>query len=117
LLFGSLFLISGYQSILFGALAKTYARLTELIPDALDGTPATRMFSLEKGILIGALSGLAGAFLLAWAVNVWRLAEFGALDYASTMRLVVPGVTLASLGFQTILFSFGMGVLLLGREE
>lgn len=117
LLFGSLFLISGYQSLLFGALAKTYARLTGLIPDTFDHSPGTRMFSLEKGLLIGGLSGLAGVFLLVWAVNVWRLAGFGALDYASTMRLVVPGVTLASLGFQTVLFSFGMGVLLLGREE
>jgi hypothetical protein len=32
--------------------------------------------------------------------------DFGNLDYARTMRLVVPGATLTALGFQTFLSAF-----------
>jgi hypothetical protein len=49
---------------------------------------------------------VAGSALLLLAVNQWRLRGFGELDYAETMRLVVPGVTLVALGFQTMLASF-----------
>ena len=41
--------------------------------------------------------------MLAAAVNEWRVRDFGRLNYADTMRVVVPGVTLAVLGYQTIL--------------
>ena len=43
-------------------------------------------------------------------------ADFGALDYASTMRVVVPGVTLTALGFQTVLSSFFMSILGMRRR-
>jgi hypothetical protein len=33
-------------------------------------------------------------------------AGFGPLDYADTMRWVIPGASLTALGFQTILGSF-----------
>ena len=54
---------------------------------------------------------LAGAVLLITAVLQWRRAAFGALDYAQTMRVVIPGVTLTALGFQTVLMSFFLSLL------
>jgi glycosyltransferase involved in cell wall biosynthesis len=117
LLFGSLFLISGYQSILFGSLITAYERGHGLLPESLRSAESRRAFSLERGLTFGGLMMLIGVLLLGVAVNTWRVAEFGSLDYASTMRWVVPGVTLASIGFQSVLCSFGMGVLLLGKEE
>jgi len=57
-----------------------------------------------------------GLGLLGAAINQWRLAEFGDLDYAQTMRLVVPGTTLTALGFQTILSSFFVSILGLKRR-
>jgi hypothetical protein len=49
---------------------------------------------------------------VAWS---WSTHAFGPLDYPSTMRVVIPGVTLAALGFQTILSSFFISVLSLRR--
>ena len=46
----------------------------------------------------------------------WMQADFGPLDYATTMRLVVPGVTLTALGFQTVLSSFFMSILGMNRR-
>ena len=41
---------------------------------------------------------------------------FGHLDYAVTMRWAIPGATLTSLGFQTILSSFFVSVLGMKRR-
>jgi hypothetical protein len=59
---------------------------------------------------------LIGFAQLAAAVNQWRLSDFGHLDYAQTMRLVIPGVTLTALGFQTVLSSFFVSILGLHRR-
>ena len=49
-------------------------------------------------------------------MNQWRLAGFGRLDYAHTMRLVVPGMTLTALGFQTVVSSFFVSILGMKRR-
>jgi len=45
------------------------------------------------------------------AVLQWKAAHFGRLDYAVTMRWVIPGATLTALGFQTVLSSFFVSIL------
>jgi hypothetical protein len=57
-----------------------------------------------------------GFVLLAVAVHQWRVAGFGRLDYARTMRWVVPGVTLAALGVQAVFSSFLLGILATRRR-
>jgi len=42
--------------------------------------------------------------------------DFGRLNYAETMRVVVPGVTLAVLGYQTILACFLLSLLGMRRR-
>jgi hypothetical protein len=69
------------------------------------------LVNLERGLIIASAALLSGVTLLLAAVNQWRLADFGPLEYARTMRLVVPGVTLAALGFQTVLSSFFVSIL------
>ncbi len=75
-----------------------------------------RQVTLEKGLLAGAAAAVAGAGLLGWAVADWSAAAFGSLDYARTMRRVIPGVTLAALGVQTILSSFFLSILGMRRR-
>jgi hypothetical protein len=59
---------------------------------------------------------LIGLALLLAAINQWRSADFGRLDYARTMRLVVPGVTLTALRFQIVLSSFFVSILGMRRR-
>jgi hypothetical protein len=59
---------------------------------------------------------LAGVCLLLLAVNQWRLAGFGHLDYARTMRLVIPGATLTTAAVQTIFSSFVISLLGMPRK-
>jgi hypothetical protein len=65
--------------------------------------------------LLAAIALLVGLMLLLEALNQWRLVDFRQLDYAKTMRWVIPGATLTALGFQTILSSFFVSILGLRR--
>ncbi|MFH0954254.1 MAG: glycosyltransferase [Verrucomicrobiota bacterium] len=116
LLFASVFMICGYQAILFSILAKTFAVQEGLVPEDPRLARFFSFVSLEKGLLIGFAGCVVGAWLLLAAVNRWRLTGFADLDYASTMRWVVPGVTLLALGFHTILSSFFVSILGMRRR-
>jgi hypothetical protein len=116
LLFASLALICGYQSIIFAVFTKIFAIAEKLLPADPRLMRVFRYVNLEVGLIVGAGAMIAGGGLLAAAVNLWRVARFGPLDYAVTMRLVVPGVTLTTLGFQTVLSSFFMSVLGMKRH-
>jgi hypothetical protein len=116
LLFASLAILCGYQSILFAIFTKTYAISEGLMPEDPRLDRFFSFFNLEKGLVAGMGAMLFGLVLLLAAVNRWRLLRFGNLDYAQTMRLVVPGVTLAALGFQTVLSSFFVSILGMRRK-
>ena len=73
------------------------------------------ILTLERGLLVSLLALACGAILLVGAVVQWRTVNFGDLDYSRTMRWVVPGATLAVLGFQTALSSFFISILRMRR--
>ena len=116
LLFASLAILCGYQSILFAIFTKTFAIAEGLMPEDRRMTQFFKIVNLERGLSVALVALLIGFALLLSAVNQWRLASFGSLDYAYTMRLVVPGVTLTALGFQTILSSFFASILGMRRR-
>jgi len=82
--------------------------------------------------LLAAMLGVAAIFLAltvlivlekawrelrgAWRRGRRRVLEPLVLDYAHTMRWVVPGVTLTALGFQTVLSSFFVSILGLKKQ-
>jgi hypothetical protein len=116
LLFSSLSLLLGYQSILFAIFAKTFAISEGLLPENRRMTRFFEIVNLEKGLILGAASLAVGLLLLLIAINQWWSVAFGHLDYARTMRFVVPGVTLTALGFQTVLSSFFVSILGMRRR-
>ena len=115
LLFASLAIITGYQSACFAIFAKTFAIAEGLLPADLRLERFRRVVTLERGLIGGVFLGSLGLLLLGAAVNEWRMHAFGLLDYAQTMRLVIPGVTLSVLGFQTVLSCFFLSLLDLRR--
>jgi glycosyltransferase involved in cell wall biosynthesis len=116
LLLASLSIILGVQAIVFGICTKTFAIAERLLPEDRRLNWLYGLIPLERGLLIGAGTLVIGLTLLLAAVNQWRQHEFGTLDYAHTMRWVIPGATLTMLGFQTILSSFFVSILGLRRR-
>jgi hypothetical protein len=116
LLFASLAIICGYQSIVFALLTKAFAISEGLLPEDPRMNRFFQFVNLEKGLVFSSIALFVGVTLLMAAVNDWRQASFGQLDYAQTMRLVVPGATLTALAFQTILSSFFVSILGMRRR-
>ncbi len=116
LLFASLAILCGYQCILFAIFAKTFATTEGFLPPDRHLERFFEVVNLEKGLVVAALAVLAGGSLLLVAVWQWWLTGFGHLDYARTMRFVVPGATLVALGFQTVFSSFFVSLLGMRRK-
>ena len=117
LLVASLCIIMGYQSMLFGALTKIFAIGEGMLPMDRKARVVLKIATLERGLVCGTLATLAGIGLIGVAAAHWLHTGFGPLDYSSTMKLVVPGVTIAALGFQTVLASFFMSLLGMRRKH
>lgn len=116
LLYASMAVIIGFQSIAFSVLSKVYAVSEGLIPDDPRVSKALRVFAPEVGLVIGTILfviGLAGSI---FAFRVWGLQSFGPLDPQTTMRAVIPAGVLVALGVQTILSSFFLGLLGMARR-
>ena len=116
LLFASLFVILGYQSILFAILTKAFAVAQGLLPTTRQVERFFSVFNLERGLLAGALVTLAGIALLGVVLAQWWGRSFGPLDYRATLRLTIPGVMFTALGVQTLFFSFFASILGLKRR-
>jgi glycosyltransferase involved in cell wall biosynthesis len=111
LLFASLAILCGYQSILFAIFTKAFAVNKGLMSEDRRLTRFFELVNLERGLITASAALFIGLVLLLVAANQWRLTGFGRLNYAQTMRLVVPGVTLTALGFQTVLSSFFVSIM------
>ncbi|HEY7371878.1 MAG TPA: glycosyltransferase family 2 protein [Polyangia bacterium] len=116
LLFASLSILCGYQAILFSVFAQTFAMAEHLLPEDPVMMRAFKIINLERGLLASAIATLAGLALLFAAFWQWRAVGYGPLDYARTMRLVIPGATLTALGVQTFLSSFFISILGMTRR-
>jgi len=116
LLFASLGLIVGTQLLSLFLMAKAYAIREGLLPADRGLQRFIEAVQFETGLLVGVAGCLAGAVLLLAAMNEWRLAGFGSLDYAHTMRRVIPGATLVVLGTQAAIFGFLASLLAMQRR-
>jgi hypothetical protein len=116
MVFGGLAVLCGAQAVLFALGAKVFAVHEGLLPEDERVNAFYRRFTLERGLVIGGVGLLAGVALLAVAVNHWRLAGFGDLDYERTTRWAIGGATLTALSFQTLMSSFFISILGLPRR-
>ena len=116
LLFGSLSIILGYQSVLFAVLTRLFGTVEGFLPEDPRFIRWFDIFNLERGLLVGAVAAVLGVIFLVLAVTRWYQVDFGRLDYGRTMRIVIPGVTLTALGVETILSSFLISIIGLKRR-
>jgi glycosyltransferase involved in cell wall biosynthesis len=116
LLYASLSILCGYQTVLFSLFAKTFAIAEGLLPNDPRLNRLFSVISLERGLLLGTIAMLLGFTTLLFPLLEWQQTGFGHLDYSETMRIVVPGITLTALGYQTVLSGFFISILGLRRK-
>jgi hypothetical protein len=107
LLVGSLAVVAGLQAILLGMLARTFSERVGLRPVPLRGrASAAGAHRLEYTLLAAAVLAIAGSVLILRAVRMWMAVDYGDLNYAVSMRQLIPGTMLVTLALQAGLSSF-----------
>jgi hypothetical protein len=116
LLYAALAVVIGLQAVYFFITARSFGISEGLLPDDPRFRRLTGWVTLEVGTLLGLALATAGFALSIYAVLTWDRAGFGRLNYDEVLRIVIPGSTLITIGFQTILFSLFLGMLGLKRR-
>jgi glycosyltransferase involved in cell wall biosynthesis len=116
LVYSAAAIVCGFQAVAFAVFAKIYAINAGLLPADPRIAKLGDLFSLEIGLIIGALLLLGGLGVSIFAVEFWGRSEFGDLDPTVSMRIVLPGATALILGLQIIFSSFFFSVLELSRR-
>jgi glycosyltransferase involved in cell wall biosynthesis len=116
LVYAAVFVLLGFQAIAFAVFSKVFAISQGLLPPDPTLEKSFKYITLEVGLVVGALFISLGLSLSVYALGSWQARHFGALDYAKTMRLVIPASLFLTLGAQTVLASFFLSVLRLRRR-
>jgi hypothetical protein len=103
--------VLGVQLVLFSLVARAIGTLKGLLPITPSLTRFLRVFTLERGILLGLTLMLTGFGLAVFSVLTWAHARLAALDPVSMMRVAIPSVTLMLAGAEIVFASFLLGLI------
>jgi len=107
----SMLLLAGTQLLWLAVFTRSFAMAEGLLPPNPKLRKILKTFSLEWGLLLGMLMGVAGTVLLGRAFLDWQQAGFQGLSYGTNLRRIIPATTLIMLGIQFLFGSFFLGVL------
>jgi glycosyltransferase involved in cell wall biosynthesis len=116
LLYAAIAVLIGFQAIIFAVFTKIFAISEGFLPEDPRLNRVFRFVTLEVGLVVGAallLLGLAGSI---YAFGAWGAGSFGPLEPSRTLRIIIPAITLLTLGCQVILSSFFLSILGLRRR-
>jgi glycosyltransferase involved in cell wall biosynthesis len=111
LLYASLAVTTGFQSMQFWTFAKVYRTREGIAPWDAKFASVISLATLEVGLITGSVLSLLGLGLGVYAVASWDMVGLGALRPTETMRLVIPSATSVLLGFQVIYGAFFLSIL------
>jgi len=110
-------MIVGFQVLGFALWAGSHPVVRGILPTSAFLSRCLKVFSLERGILLGGLISVFGVALLLHAVLIWRAAGFGNLNAPEILRVIIPAATAISIGIQMIFTSFFLSLLDLNTES
>jgi glycosyltransferase involved in cell wall biosynthesis len=116
LLYSMAAIVLGFQSVVFAVFTKAFAISAGLHPQGSRLDNWQHVFSLEKGLLVGGMLALIGLGGSLHALSNWGSRLYGPLDPVQTFRIVIPSILSLILGVQTILSSFLVSIVMMGRK-
>jgi uncharacterized membrane protein len=111
LLYASLAVTVGFQSMLFWMFAKLYGMREGVLPWDARFRSVVGVLTLEVGLVTGFALLVVGLGLGISAFASWNIAGLGVLKPSETMRLVIPSATAITLGLEIGYGSFFLSVL------
>jgi glycosyltransferase involved in cell wall biosynthesis len=117
LMYSTSAIVLGYQSILLFMFAELMAIESGLHPPTTKYRFLEQRRTLEWCILIGVGLIVAGVVLGIIAARQWSVVDFGSLEAAWILRLVICSVLFLLLGGQTLLAGFYFGLMNLVAER
>lgn len=103
--------ILGLQLLLFSVIGRTVGVLKGLLPMTSRLRAFLRVFTVERGILLGVALGLSGLGLAVYSLDTWFRARFGPLAPLASMHAVITSVTLMLGGGEILFASFLLGLI------
>lgn len=107
--------VIGHQTVLFACLTKVFGEAEGFLPPDPRFNRVFRYVNLERGLLAGFLLVVGGIVGGVIAYAGWRNAGWGQEEASGAIRAVVPAALGLVLGAQTVLSSFFVSILGLGR--
>ena len=111
LAFATSLIIVGAQAVIFAVFTKAFGVQAGYLPADPLLTRLLLYAKLETGLILGGLMALSGILASAAALRYWESRLFGPLTPSISMRMIIPGVTLSTLGIQVVLASFFLSIM------
>ena len=115
LLYSSSAMTIGFQIVIFALFTKVFGISEGFLPEDRRLNRLFNYLNLETGLIAGCTLFMIGTAASIYAFGIWGQHDFGTLNPAETMPIVIPGVTCLALGIQTIFSSFFLSILGLKR--
>jgi hypothetical protein len=111
MLYAAMGAIVGFQIITFALFSKVYAMKIHLLTKDEQQEKILKLFTLERGLILGIAFCLVGLLASVYAVFTWGSVSFGPLEPVLMMRITIPSLTCLCFGIQMIFASFFLSVL------
>jgi glycosyltransferase involved in cell wall biosynthesis len=106
MLYGAASSLLGLQLVVFALIARAIGRTKGVLPGSPAFQTVSRVFTLERGIVLGLLIAAAGFALGVQSVIVWASSQFSGLDPREMMRIAIPSTTMMVAGMEIVFASF-----------
>jgi hypothetical protein len=107
----SAMVVIGFQAVLFWLFTQVYAGSEGFLPEEPKVQRVLEKLSLERGLMLGGLIGLAGLAGLIFSLLYWNTEGFRQLNYEHSLRLMIPSVTALMVSCQIVLGTFFLSIL------
>jgi hypothetical protein len=110
-------IVIGLQAVLFAIFTSIYASSEGFLPESRSVSRFLEGWTLERGLLVGAILGLAGLGGLIAAFVTWSLGFHSVLPWETVLRVVLTSVTALITSCQIILGGFFVSILTIRRSR